>query len=100
MLGANPPLSGVERYFRRIWGKLGIDKITGVGRGMFIVRFSSMESCLKVTTDGYQFFDQKPLIIRMWDHDMCMDKNIVQHVPIWVKLSGLALKYWGGEKSL
>lgn len=38
VLGANPPLSVMDGYFRRIWGKLGINKIAMVGRGLFIVR--------------------------------------------------------------
>lgn len=46
----------IEGYFRRIWGMLGINKIAMVGRGMFIMRFDSMESCLKGMTGGFQFF--------------------------------------------
>ncbi|XP_010694730.1 uncharacterized protein LOC104907492 [Beta vulgaris subsp. vulgaris] len=52
-----------------------------------------------VTTEGFQFFDQKPLITRMWDPDMLFDKSSIQKVPIWIKLPDLALKYYG-EKSL
>lgn len=54
---------------------------------------------MKVTTDGFQFFVQKPLITRLWDPDMPLDKDCIQKVPIWIKLPRLALKYWG-EKSL
>lgn len=99
VLGANPPFKVMDGFFRRIWGKLGIEKTAMVGKGMFIVRFATVEACLKVTTDGFQFFDQKPVITRMWDADMPLDKECIQKVPIWIKLPGLALKYWG-EKSL
>lgn len=99
VLGANPPFKVMDGFFRRIWGNLGIEKTAMVGKGLFIVRFKSVESCLKVTMDGYQFFDQKPVITRMWEADMVMDKESIQSVPIWIKLPGLALKYWG-EKSL
>ena len=89
VLGAN----GDGWFFRRILGQLGIEKTVMVGKGMFIVRFDSVESCLKVTIEGFQFFDQKPLITRMWDLDMPLDKDYIQRVPIWIKLPGLALKY-------
>lgn len=58
-----------------------------------------MESCIKVTTGGFNFFDQKPLITKLWDPDMIVDKDDVVSVPIWIKLPQLPFKYWG-EKSL
>ncbi|XP_048498172.1 uncharacterized protein LOC125496687 [Beta vulgaris subsp. vulgaris] len=70
-----------------------------VGRGIFLIRFNSVESILKACDDGVQFFDQKPLVTRLWDPDMPMEKTNVDIVPIWIKMPGLAIKYWG-EKSL
>lgn len=96
VLGANPPLNVMDGYFRRIWGKLGIDKIRMVGGGIFLVRIDNVEASLKVTNEGMQFFDQKPLITGIWDPDMPMEKTKVETVPIWIKLPGLAIKYWGG----
>lgn len=53
-----------------------------VGRGVFIVCFESVESCIKVTTGAFQFFDQKPLITKLWDPDMTIDKDDFSNVPI------------------
>ncbi|XP_057249289.1 uncharacterized protein LOC130590763 [Beta vulgaris subsp. vulgaris] len=89
----------MEGYFKRIWGKMGIDKISTMGKGIFIVRFNNVEDSLKIVNKGFHFFDQKPLIVKLWDPDMDVDKNMVKMVPIWVKLPGLPFKYWG-EKSL
>ena len=41
VLGANPPISVMEGYLKRIWGKLGIEKISLLNRGIFMVRMSS-----------------------------------------------------------
>lgn len=30
-----------------------------IGRGVFIMRLASMESCLKVAIEGFQFVDKK-----------------------------------------
>ncbi|XP_010666883.1 uncharacterized protein LOC104884000 [Beta vulgaris subsp. vulgaris] len=99
VLGANPPMAVMEGFFKRIWGRMGIDKIATLGKGMFIVRFNKLEDSLKVVNEGHHFFDQKPLIMKLWDPDMDVDKNMVKMVPIWVKFPGLPFKYWG-EKSL
>lgn len=92
VLGANPPLNVMEGIFRRIWRKQGIDKIAMVGRGVFLVRFNSVEASLKVTTEGMQFFDQKPLITHMWDPHVPIEKMNVESVPLWIRMLGLALK--------
>lgn len=86
-------------YFKRIWGKLGIGKIVMIGKGVFTLRFTSLESCLKVKTDGFQFFDQKPFITQLWGPDMIIDKNAIHKAAIWIKFPSLPLKYWG-DKSL
>lgn len=69
-----------------------------VSKGVFLVRFATVEASLQVTTEGYQFFDQKPLITRIWDPDMSMEKTN-DNVRIWIKMPGLPIKYWG-ERSL
>lgn len=99
MLGANPLLVVMEGYFRRIWGKLGIDKIALIGKGVFIVRFTTMASSMKAENEGFNFFDQMPVVVKLWNPDMAMDKTELKNVPLWIKLPGLPIKYWG-EKSL
>lgn len=48
---------------------------------------------------GPQFFDAKPLIIKAWTPDINYAKEPMKMLPIWIKLPGLNVKYWG-EKSL
>lgn len=57
----------MKGYFKRIWGKIGIDKIAMIGKGIFLVRFTSLESCLTVKNERFRFFDQKPLITKLWN---------------------------------
>ncbi|XP_074305957.1 uncharacterized protein LOC141641186 [Silene latifolia] len=40
-------------------------------------------------------FDGKPIILRSWDPNVKITKVSVKTVPIWVKLVGLDLKFWG-----
>ena len=97
VVGANPPINVMEGFIRRIWKHLNVDKVIMVKRGVFIVRFLTMDSRDKVL-NGHYFFDSKPLIMKPWDSDMDMDREEVKSVPIWVQLK-LGFKYWG-ERAL
>ncbi|XP_021836936.1 uncharacterized protein [Spinacia oleracea] len=97
VVGANPPINVMEGFIRRIWKHLNVDKVVMVKRGVFIVRFFTMDSRDKVL-DGHYFFDSKPLKMTPWNSDMDMDKEEVKSVPIWVQLK-LGFKYWG-ERAL
>ncbi|XP_056685651.1 uncharacterized protein [Spinacia oleracea] len=99
VLGANPPQHVMEGYVHRIWGKLGVDKVAMVGKGLLLIRFATMENCQKVINGGTQFFDSKPLIIKPWFEEINYAKDPIKQVPVWIKLPGLEVKYWG-EKSL
>ncbi|XP_009786117.1 uncharacterized protein [Nicotiana sylvestris] len=81
VLGSNPPLSVMDGYFRIIWGNMGIDKVTLVNKGVFLVRFQTEESEIKTVEEGVQ--------------DIGMKKETINRIPIWIKLMGLDIKYWG-----
>ncbi|XP_021861971.2 uncharacterized protein [Spinacia oleracea] len=97
IVGANPPINVMEGFVRRIWGSLKVDKVVLVKKGVYLVRFLSMESRDKVLK-GHYFFDNKPLIVKPWDQDVDMEKEVVQVVPIWIQLK-LNFKYWS-EKAI
>ncbi|KAL2938353.1 hypothetical protein RDABS01_021802 [Bienertia sinuspersici] len=95
VLGANPPLPVMSGFCNRIWGKKGLDKVSMVGRGLFLVRFNTFEQCHKALTGDPQFFDYKPLIMKQWSPDIELHKENVKTVPIWIRMPNLDLKYWG-----
>ncbi|XP_062114379.1 uncharacterized protein LOC133825461 [Humulus lupulus] len=99
VLGANPPLPVLEGFCRRIWKNMGIDKVAGLGQGVFIVRFNTVEQRDFVLNNGIMFFDKKPLIMKPWNANDDFKKEDMQQVPIWIQLTNLDLKYWG-EQSL
>ncbi|KAL2901408.1 hypothetical protein RDABS01_026490 [Bienertia sinuspersici] len=95
VLGANPPLPVMSGFCNRIWGKKGLDKVSMVGRGLFLVRFNTLEQCHKALTGDPQFFDYKPLIMKQWSPDIELHKENVKTVPMWIRMPNLDLKYWG-----
>lgn len=53
----------MESFIRRIWEKLGIDKIELIIKGVFIVRFISYDNRMKVLNEGMVMFDKKTVIV-------------------------------------
>ncbi|KAL2938255.1 LINE-1 retrotransposable element ORF2 protein [Bienertia sinuspersici] len=95
VLGANPPFSVFNGYCHRIWGKKGLDKVLLVGKGLYLVRFNSVEQREQIWNDEPKFFDSKPVIMKKWDPDMELHKETIKTVPIWIRFPKLELKYWG-----
>lgn len=90
-LGSNPPQTVMEGYFKRIWGSLGIDKIAQVNRGVFIVRFHSLESKEKVVEKGVRLFDK----VKPRSPDIMFNKQVVDKNFVCIRLINLDIKYWG-----
>ncbi|XP_074286646.1 uncharacterized protein LOC141611891 [Silene latifolia] len=95
IMGANPPWQIIEGYVYRVWEEFGIDRVSFLDNGMFIVRFQKSAGRDALLKAGYYLFDNKPVIIKPWSVDMELVKEKVDVVPVWVKLSGIPLKFWG-----
>uniref|UniRef100_A0A803PSW3 CCHC-type domain-containing protein n=1 Tax=Cannabis sativa TaxID=3483 RepID=A0A803PSW3_CANSA len=98
VIGVNPPISILEGFVRRIW-KDEVVKVGLLAKGIFIIRFQSLEQRDKVMQQGYVFFDRKPMVMKPWNPIDDFTKEEVTNVPTWVQLKGLDIKYWG-EASL
>ncbi|XP_019258689.1 PREDICTED: uncharacterized protein LOC109236904 [Nicotiana attenuata] len=95
VLGSNPHLTVIDGYFRRILGGLGIDKIAQINRRVFLIRFHTVESRTQVIEEGVQMFDKKPIVVKPWEPDVDVSKENVDRIPVWIRLKGLDIKYWG-----
>ncbi|XP_062085792.1 uncharacterized protein LOC133791901 [Humulus lupulus] len=94
VLGANPPFAVFEGFIKRMWGKLGIERIARLNAGYTLVKFRDEVTRDLVLEAGVIHFDRKPIIVRPWTIDLA-DMRLVKSVPIWVRLPGLGLQYWG-----
>ncbi|XP_060972267.1 uncharacterized protein LOC133038198 [Cannabis sativa] len=94
VLGANPPLDVLEGFSRRIW-KEKVDKAGLLSYGIFLIRFTSVETRDNILNGGYTFFNKRPVIMNAWDPDTNFRKGDILKVPIWIQIKNLELKYWG-----
>ncbi|XP_074277869.1 uncharacterized protein LOC141601480 [Silene latifolia] len=95
VMGANPPWRAMKGYLRREWQDYEISEIAFLPNSLFVVRFATMEHGKLVLEKGMFLFDGKPMIVRPWEPNTKITKVSVKTVPIWVKLMGLDLKFWG-----
>lgn len=58
-----------------------------------------MENDQKVLAGNTHLFDSKPVIVKPWTPDVNYTKDPIKSLPLWIKLRGLDVKFWG-EKSL
>ncbi|XP_062089117.1 uncharacterized protein LOC133795676 [Humulus lupulus] len=94
VLGSNPPFAVFEGFINIIWGKLGIERIARMNAGYTLVKFRDEATQDMVLEAGVVHFDRKPVILRPWPTDL-NTMRLVKSVPIWVRLPGLGLQYWG-----
>ncbi|XP_062080940.1 uncharacterized protein LOC133785741 [Humulus lupulus] len=94
VLGANPPFTVFEGFIKRMWGKLGIERIARLNAGHTLVKFRDEATRDLVLENGVLHFDRKPVIVRPWTTELD-HMRLVKSVPVWVRLPGLGLQYWG-----
>uniref|UniRef100_A0A803P4A6 Reverse transcriptase domain-containing protein n=1 Tax=Cannabis sativa TaxID=3483 RepID=A0A803P4A6_CANSA len=94
VLGANPPFRVFEGFVKRIWGNLGIDKVVRMHSGCTLVNFRDEATRDLILAAGVIHFDRKLVVLRPWSTEIDAMK-MVNSVPVWIRLNGLGLHYWG-----
>ncbi|XP_074315526.1 uncharacterized protein LOC141651724 [Silene latifolia] len=84
-----------EEFILGLWDKYGIDRISFMPSGVFLVRFKRSKDQEAVLNHGHFLFENKPLIVRPWNAQDPLTKSDVSVVPVWVRLLNLPLKFWG-----
>ncbi|XP_074288383.1 uncharacterized protein LOC141613545 [Silene latifolia] len=54
-----------------------------------------MECKNLVLQQGFPIFHNKPLVVKPWTPESNLTKERVKSVPIWIRICGLGLKFWG-----
>ncbi|XP_074305823.1 uncharacterized protein LOC141641045 [Silene latifolia] len=95
ILGANPKANVISGFVKRVWQSYGVDRISFLANGIFLVRFKTKEKKKEVINTGHLMFDNKPVIVNEWKPEMELIKHEVKSIPIWMKMYGLDIKFWG-----
>ncbi|KAL2930515.1 Histone-lysine N-methyltransferase H3 lysine-4 specific [Bienertia sinuspersici] len=94
IIGANPPVSVMEGFIKRVWKKYDVDKVIGVKKSLYLIRFKSMDNCQAALNGEKIFFDSKPIMLKPWSHDADVNQEDFMAIPIWIHVHS-HYKYWG-----
>ncbi|XP_021738082.1 uncharacterized protein LOC110704583 [Chenopodium quinoa] len=84
-----------DAFICRTWGKFGVDKICPMNNGIFVVRFKEYAGRERALNAGPVFFDKNPVIAKKWVPGLDLTEEKVEVIPVWVRLPGLDLRFWG-----
>ncbi|KAJ8425600.1 hypothetical protein Cgig2_008578 [Carnegiea gigantea] len=71
--------------------------VVAARKGLYLVRFHSLEDKEAVLQKGIYYFNGKPFIIKAWNKELELDKSSINSLPIWVQFPDLDVKYWGPD---
>uniref|UniRef100_A0A803NSM9 DUF4283 domain-containing protein n=1 Tax=Cannabis sativa TaxID=3483 RepID=A0A803NSM9_CANSA len=94
VLGVYPLFKVFEGFIQRVWGNLGIERIARINSGFTLISFRDEETRNLIMETGVIHFDKKHVVLRPWTMDVD-SVRMVKSIPIWVRLNGLGLQYWG-----
>uniref|UniRef100_A0A803PMN7 DUF4283 domain-containing protein n=1 Tax=Cannabis sativa TaxID=3483 RepID=A0A803PMN7_CANSA len=75
-------------------GNLGVKRIVRMHSGFTLVSFKDEVTRDIILETGVIQFDKKPVVLRPWTVDMDATQ-MIRSVPVWIRLNGLGLQYWG-----
>ncbi|CAI9094609.1 OLC1v1030372C1 [Oldenlandia corymbosa var. corymbosa] len=83
VLGVSPPKWVMEDFFKRAWGRLGIEQVIQLPYDIFVVRFKTAGARDEVLNINIRNFGNKPLIVKPWSVGMGLnfrdvDKRVVK----------------------
>ncbi|XP_019262495.1 PREDICTED: uncharacterized protein LOC109240323 [Nicotiana attenuata] len=65
--------------------------------GYFVFKFDCDEDRDLVMQNGPYTFNNRPMILKNWEADFKMSKELMTNVPVWVTFPRLPIQYWTGE---
>ncbi|KAK3185201.1 hypothetical protein Dsin_032487 [Dipteronia sinensis] len=79
------------------WKLIGQWQLTDLGEGYFVARFQMKDDLEHVLTSGPWVIANQYLAVQRWQPNFVPGEDLVQSMPIWVRLSKLPLEWLDSE---
>ncbi|XP_043724141.1 uncharacterized protein LOC122671107 [Telopea speciosissima] len=99
VFGSKPSFSSMQRFVKEQWSHVGAVKVFGLESGIFVFDFQGRDLSMQILDEGPWTFSSRPMILRPWTPEVSLSRKEEIELPLWVKLYGLNLRYWG-DRSL
>ncbi|GJZ46106.1 zinc knuckle CX2CX4HX4C containing protein, partial [Tanacetum coccineum] len=87
----------VQHFARTMWAKYGLKRILMNSQGFFFLKFSSKENLEYVLLDGPWMIRTVPIILKNWSTSVCLSKEHLKKIPMWVKLHDVPMATYTGD---
>ncbi|XP_075092189.1 uncharacterized protein LOC142172463 [Nicotiana tabacum] len=94
VVGDSPSIGALDRFINAQWNFVTKPKIYFHNDRYFVVKFNSVEDRDVVLMSGPHTIRNKPIIVKAWSPNFDFDIEVLQTIPIWVKLPNLPLNCW------
>lgn len=94
VIGESPTISYLRTYLRNqcsIEGEVGIYYHND---GYFVVRCGSEVEKERLLFDGPYMIGSRPVIIKEWKANFCLEEEVLREVPLWIRLPNQPLNCW------
>nr|GEU78215.1 hypothetical protein [Tanacetum cinerariifolium] len=70
------------------------ENIVDYNNGVYFMKFNNDKGLEIVVNNGPWMVNNKPLIVKKWDINMCLDKTKPETIPLWIKICYVPLEAW------
>ncbi|KAG5548392.1 hypothetical protein RHGRI_013920 [Rhododendron griersonianum] len=91
------PFKTVKDIAERIWAKFGLTDVLSNDEGFFFFQFDKVGAFREVIEACPWHFGGRLLVLQQWHPHMCLQKELVSKIPIWVQLYNVPLELWTAQ---
>ncbi|GAU17846.1 hypothetical protein TSUD_329720 [Trifolium subterraneum] len=94
LLGRKIGYKALETRLKQMWVRNGIINIVDVGHDFFLVTFTNKEDHYRALIEGPWLIYDNYLVVREWSPNFHPAGEVIKHVAVWVRFSGLPIEYY------
>ncbi|XP_059663502.1 uncharacterized protein LOC132309187 [Cornus florida] len=98
LMGKHPYFPHFNDFLKRIWKTAGNFKLISLPKGFFMVRFDNANATNSIL-QRIHTYQGRPMILKRWDKNVNLEKEVLGSIPIWVRLFNLPM-YCRGKLSI
>ncbi|KAF7123196.1 hypothetical protein RHSIM_Rhsim12G0177600 [Rhododendron simsii] len=93
-LDRKAPYMTVKSIACRIWEKFDITDVLSNEDGFYLFLFNNDDAYKRILDSGPWHIGGRLMILKKWEPQMCLVKDQLVRIPIWVQLYNIPHEYW------
>ncbi|XP_019257861.1 PREDICTED: uncharacterized protein LOC109236096 [Nicotiana attenuata] len=94
VIGGSPQFKEMLKFVHGVWQFVSTPQVLMHDEGYFIFKFENDEDRDLVLQNEPYTFNNRPMILKVWEPDFQMCKESTKNISVWVNFPGLPIQYW------